>query len=237
MAINVPGVSDLFDYHIPPDLSGRISRGCLVEAPFGKQQVQGVVTDLPRTPEVTRTKALTSLLDEEPVLTDAQLSLAFWLAEKYFNPLPATVTAMLPPGLSQTADSLYSLRLPDDLDLLSLTDLQRRIIKRIQEKGPQRGRQMDVAFRRVDWRKSANALIRKELLTRRGVLPEPTVRGKTVRQAVLNIPRKEIPAAMENAGRIGSNAHERRGRALKTIAASDSPAPQGSSLLRPVGGG
>ena len=223
VAVNVPGVSDLFDYHIPPELTAEVVRGCLIEAPFGAQQVQGVVTDLIERPAVDRTKPLSSILDKEAVLTSVQLDLAFWLAERYFNPLPAVITSMLPPGLSQTTDTLYTLNLPDGFDLSELTELQQRIVRRIQEHGALRGRQLDAAFRHVNWRRSVNALLRRELLTRHGVLPESKVRSKTARSVLLDIPKEELPSALKQVGKAGSQASERRQKALNTLAASSEP--------------
>ena len=43
IAVNVPQVSGVFHYHLPPELEGQIGRGHLVEVPFGRVRVQGVV--------------------------------------------------------------------------------------------------------------------------------------------------------------------------------------------------
>jgi len=52
IAVNVSHVSGVFHYHLPPELEGRVGAGHLVEAPFGRQQVQGVVLRPVGTPEV-----------------------------------------------------------------------------------------------------------------------------------------------------------------------------------------
>jgi len=223
VAVNVPGVSSLFDYHIPPEMAEEVVRGCLIEAPFGAQQVQGVVTSLIEVPAVDRTKPLSSILVKEAVLTSAQLDLAFWLSGRYFNPLPVVISAMLPPGLSQTTDTLYTLNLPHGFDPSDLTALQQRIVNRIQARGALRGRQLDAAFRHVNWRRSANALVRKGVLIRRGVLPEPKVRSKTTRSVLLEVPKEELRSAMKQTGRAGSEASIRRQKALETMAASSEP--------------
>ena len=150
IAVNVPGVSDLFDYRIPEDMEGEIKRGCLAEVPFGAQQVQGIVTELRETPAVPDTKEISGFLEKGPVLTDALLELAFTLSEQFLQPLPAFISAMLPPGLSQKADSLYRLNLPDEFFPDDLTSLQKRLVKELQERGALRGRQLDAAFRHVN---------------------------------------------------------------------------------------
>src|SRR5512145_2227552 len=101
LAVNLPAVSGVFDYAIPPELVGQIGAGSLVTAPFGKQTVQGVVLQLVERASVAETKSLESLLDPLPVLTVAQIHLARWMSEHYLQPLAAMVELMLPTGLSQ----------------------------------------------------------------------------------------------------------------------------------------
>ncbi len=143
VAVNVPEVRDLFDYAIPPELTGSISTGSLVEVPFGSQKVQGVVTELLNQPEVVKTKPINALLDEFPVLTEYQIKLAFFLSEKYLLPVSAFISAMLPPGLHQQADTLFMLNLPSGYKLESLPYISHRIIKNLSQRGPLRGRQLD----------------------------------------------------------------------------------------------
>ena len=50
-----------------------VQPGHLVEVPFGRQQVQGVVFRLVDQPEVPETKAVVSLLDPKAVLTPEQV--------------------------------------------------------------------------------------------------------------------------------------------------------------------
>jgi len=76
IVVNIPAVSDVFDYAVPAHLSGRVGMGHLVIVPFGMQKVQGIVyrfVDLPSVPDV---KEIFELVDEEPVLTPPQLALA-----------------------------------------------------------------------------------------------------------------------------------------------------------------
>ena len=76
VAVNVPQVSGTFHYHLPAELEGVVKPGHLVEVPFGSQQVQGVVFRLVEQAEVPETKPVLSLLDEQAVLTPAQIKLA-----------------------------------------------------------------------------------------------------------------------------------------------------------------
>src|SRR3972149_11950693 len=80
IAVNVPRVAGVFHYHCPPELVGRLLPGHLVLVPFGARVVQGVVLGEVADPEVSETKPVRSLLDDEPVLTELQLRLGAPLA-------------------------------------------------------------------------------------------------------------------------------------------------------------
>ncbi len=218
VAVNVPGLKDQFDYEIPETLAGDILPGCLVEVPFGAQMVQGVVTRLMDTTEITETRPISALIDDLPALTPTQMELAEILGRATLAPLSEFINLMLPPGLSQRADSLYSLNLPADFNLATLTPIQQRIIQRLQERGPLRGRQLETTFRHVDWQRSARALARKGLLISHPVLPKPKVSAKTTRTVRLAIPNQHLDEALENAGREGSAARERRQAILRLLA-------------------
>src|SRR5512143_1535085 len=75
IAVNIPQISGTFHYHLPAELEGKVGAGHLVEAPFGRQVVQGVVLREVAEPEVEQTRAVIGLLDPDPVFTPAQLSL------------------------------------------------------------------------------------------------------------------------------------------------------------------
>lgn len=221
VAVNVPSVQDQFDYAIPDHLTGDLLPGCLVEVSFGAQAVQGVVTRLLSKPEVADTKPITALLEDQPALTSTQLELAATLSNRFLVPESGFFSLMLPPGLSQRADTLYSLNLPAEFNESDLTDFQKRLVARLRDKGPQRGRQLESAFRHVDWRRSARSLVRKGLLVSRPVLPKPSVRSKTTQFVALTISQPQLAQALANTGRAGSAARERRQAVLRLLASEE----------------
>lgn len=162
IAVNVPAISGLFDYAIPAELAPQIQAGCLVAVPFGKQTVQGIVFELLDQPAVESPKSILDLLDPAPLLTQPQLALAIQMADSTLNPIAALVALMIPVGLAQQADVLYELRianyqLPD-------SKIATRIISLLKERGALRGRQIDAHFAKIDWRKTANLLVKKARL-------------------------------------------------------------------------
>ncbi len=217
VAVNVPQVSGTFHYHLPPELEGQVQPGHLVEVPFGRQQVQGVVFRFVDQPEVPETKSVTSLLDPLAVLTPQQIRLAGELAESTLAPLAACIDAMIPPGLAQQADMLYQKSIPIFPVTHHLTPLQNRILKLLDERGPLRGRQLDSAFRHVDWRSSVRSLVNQGLLSSQTVLPAPAVQPKTVRTAALIGSVEQAEAAMPSVARVGSAALPRRQAMLRVL--------------------
>ncbi len=217
VAVNVPQVSGTFHYHLPPELEGTVQPGHLVEVPFGRQRVQGVVFRFVDQPEVPETKAVLSLFDPLAVLTPQQIKLAGELAESTLAPLAACIDAMIPPGLAQQADTLYQKSTPVFPVTHPLTPLQNRMLKLLDERGPLRGRQLDNAFRHVDWRPSARSLINQGLLSTQTVLPAPAVQPKTVRTAVLSGTPEQAETAMPDLSRVGSPALARRQTMLRVL--------------------
>ena len=47
LAVNVPHVQGIFDYHLPQAIQADFKLGQLVEVPFGRQSVQGIIIDFP----------------------------------------------------------------------------------------------------------------------------------------------------------------------------------------------
>lgn len=216
VAVNLPPVRGTFDYHLEGDLLGRVRPGHLVVVPFGPRRVQGVVVANPAEPAVPETRAVESLVDPDPVVTPAQLELARWLQTEHAAPLIDCLTLMLPPGLSQQADSLYRIQ---DPGASPESAAERRLLQILDTRGPLRGRQIERALPRRAWRPVAERLLRRGVLARETVLAQPTVRPKTARAVKLAVPLAEARSARDGLGRPGSAAARRRRRVLELLLA------------------
>ena len=124
---------------------------------------------------------------------------------------------MIPPGLAQQADTLYQKSSPLFLITHPLTSLQNRILKLLAERGPLRGRQVEAAFRHVDWRPSIRSLVNQGLLSTKTVLPPPTARAKSTRTARLSCAPQQAEEQMSSLARAGSPALQRRQAMLKLL--------------------
>jgi len=202
ISVNISAISGLYDYAVPAELAPHIQAGCLVVAPFGNQTVQGIVLELTDSSSIQNPKALIDLLDPAPVLTPPQIALAIRLAETTRNPLASIVNLMIPTGLSQQADVLYQIidRGPQTTDHGPSSTVSGRLLKILTERGALRGRQIDSHFAKVDWRKTANILVKKGVLSAKNVLPAPRVRPKYIRVAQLSVKPEAAEAEMESLG-------------------------------------
>lgn len=236
IAVNVPHVAGLYHYHLAPDLEGSIKVGHLVEAPFGRQRVQGVVVGFTLQPEVIETKPVTALIDQQAVLTEAQIRLAQHLAKTTLSPLASWIDLMLPTGLAQQADTLYSFGTKYPLSQgQSVTALQKRILGLIAQRGEISGRQITHAMSRVNWRASVKTLISKQILSAKPVLSAPSVQPKMARTAQLIGSADQIEALSVQIGKHSSPAYERRRAILQYL--KDNPGEMEVASIFAVSGG
>lgn len=179
ISINIPQLTGLFDYSIPPELMEDVHAGSLVEVPFGAQQAQGIVVQLLEEPAVAETKPVREVLENEPVVTSYQMELAGWMADENLATFSQCLDMMLPAGLSQHTDTL--LHLIDPASSEGLTQVQQRIVNILAKRGDLRGRQIDRVLPKINWRESVPGLVKRGLVQSRPVLSPPAVRPKIVR--------------------------------------------------------
>jgi primosomal protein N' (replication factor Y) len=220
VAVNLPPVRGTFDYHLPPSLRGHVVPGHLVTVPFGKRRVQGMVVSLPKTPAVAETRPIEALVDPDPVLTPAQLQLGYWLQDQTLSPLIDCLTLMLPPGLSQRADTLYTL---SDLAARGNTPPQQRLIDLLIRRGPLRGRQITRAMPHQNWQRVADNLVRQGTLERTSVLDPPRTRARRVRTVHLAVPPHIAAQSTHNLGQPGKQAAARRRTILEMLIEAGEP--------------
>jgi primosomal protein N' (replication factor Y) len=95
VALPVP-LDTVFTYRVPEGMSPVVGGRVLV--PFRQQRLSGIVVELHgREPSVT-TKNVLSVLDATPVLDEALLKLARWIADYYLAPPGEVLRTMLPLG-------------------------------------------------------------------------------------------------------------------------------------------
>jgi len=235
IAVNIPQVTDVFHYHLPEELEGLVGPGHLVVVPFGRQQVQGVVLRFLDRPEVAETRPVLSLVDPVEVLTLNQIALAEQLAEANLVSVASVIDMMLPPGLSQRAETIYTLVEIDFDQGRELSGLDTRLINLLRKRGPLRSGQIDRAMPKFDWRRRADFLVRRGLLDANVELPDPNVRPKVVRMARLGCAPDVAERSLPELGRTGTKALARRQAILRYLI--DEQGPVDVSWVYAVSGG
>jgi primosomal protein N' (replication factor Y) len=223
VAVNIPQVNSIFDYHLPPEIEARVQPGCLVVVPFGRQMVQGIVLKTMANSDIPETRPVETLVDEQPVLTAALLALGAWISEQTLTPIGTCLDRMLPPGLSQHSDTLYSLNPePQTQDNRPINPFQQRLIDLLQRRGELRGRQVEAAFSHQNWKPGMQELVRRGWVLSRAVLPPPTVHPKMVRTVQLACSPEELENRIADLSRgpaqRGGAARERREAVLRYLA-------------------
>lgn len=98
VALPVP-LASTFHYEVPPGLRGRARPGCRVLVPFGGRHLTGVVLRLGSDPpRGTRLRAVTRVLDPEPVLAPNWLRILEQAARDVFCPVGIALASALPAG-------------------------------------------------------------------------------------------------------------------------------------------
>ncbi len=90
---------DTYTYVVPQHLAPLAVPGARVMAPFGAREVIGYVLGDDDAFAGGEARALSAVLDERPILDDAALQLARWIAARYCAPIGEVIRAMLPKGV------------------------------------------------------------------------------------------------------------------------------------------
>ncbi len=221
IAVNVSRVNGIFDYRIPEELAEKVRIGSLVIVPFGKQKVQGVIVRFIGESDFSELRSILELLDPDPVITPEQIALAQWLAEQTLAPFSNCIDLMLPSGVSQHADIIYTplvSAVPQNLDTF-----QQQIMGYLIRRGSLRGRQIAQAFPRKNWQASVSILTRNGLLATQSILRSPTVRPKFIRTIQLACQPEYAQKVLEKLERQSKSVLERRLSVINFLAGESIP--------------
>lgn len=192
IAINAP-VANTFDYHVPPELEGKLQPGHLVQVPFGRALQHGIVLRVFDDAPGRATKPIAARLDPRPALTEAQIDLARWMSETYLSPLGPCLWLMLPPGITGGRDILVTLVKEDGK---TASALEAELVALLKRRGPLRGAQLNQALPGQPWRASVDALVKAGVLEKESILTPPRVKPRTIQTATLAITPDEIDNAL-----------------------------------------
>jgi primosomal protein N' (replication factor Y) len=85
-----------FDYLVPDDVRATVAVGSRVEVPFGRRRTTGYVVGFSDQSDRPNLKSILSVSEKEPLLDNAVLELARWMAEYYCAPIEKVLKTVLP---------------------------------------------------------------------------------------------------------------------------------------------
>ncbi len=103
VAVATP-VRKVFTYQVPPALAGQLSAGHLVEVPFGRTRLRGLVLGSASAAEAQAytVKELSRLVEPEPLLSLALVRTLSWAADYYLTAPGEMAFAALPPSFRKS---------------------------------------------------------------------------------------------------------------------------------------
>ncbi len=137
---SVDGVLPSFDKtyaYLIKENPEKIKVGMRVLVPFGNSNkpkmaiVTGITDERPNARSV---KSIIRAVDDEPIVTEEMLKVAFWLKERTFCSVYEAVKAMLPTGINYKTIVSYSINEEAQLSYESLSEDARKIINYFNEK-------------------------------------------------------------------------------------------------------
>ncbi len=114
--VGVSGTSFAFDrgysYTVPDELAHKASVGVRVIVPFGRSDRRrvGIIVGVSRdADESDKLKAVSSFIDDSPVIGEEQMKLLLWLRETVFCTYYEAFRTLIPPGLGVSFEQKYRL--------------------------------------------------------------------------------------------------------------------------------
>ncbi len=165
-----------FHYRLPESLRAEIRAGQLVWVPFHGQYLQGVVIAFDDRSPVEKTLDIGQIVDVEPVLSPAHITLAHWISAYYLAPIQRVIQAMLPPGVTQSVDVIVEAT-PEGGEG-ELTEPQAQLLEHLRSKGPLTLQQIVHLKLPRDSRALANQLVSHGWASKRAVPRPPSAKPK-----------------------------------------------------------
>ena len=131
----------IFHYGIPEALHEKLEPGKRVWVPFRDKQAIGIIVGLSDESDVRDVKEISSVIDEEPIISKEMLNLANWIKDTYLCSWGEAASAMVPGVLKKGKTSVRT-RIKDFSgeaghireEHLSLTDEQRTVMENVLDK-------------------------------------------------------------------------------------------------------
>ncbi len=140
----------LYSYVLPPDIAEKCNKGMRVVVPFGRGDVkkQGFVMDTEYTDNIEGFKAVISVFDSTPVLSEEMIKLCIFLRKQTFCTYYDAIHAVLPAGIGMKFVKSFSA--VNDIDEDALNNDQAAVYSFVKEKGTAKREVVLTAYPHID---------------------------------------------------------------------------------------
>ena len=147
----IDGATGSFDkcytYAIPDSLNNKALAGCRVTIPFGKGNIkkQGMILNVCESEITPKTKEISSVTDEVPILNSEMIKMCKWLKKHTFCTYFDAIHTMLPAGLNYRLCDYYSAN--DEFCSVSLlSDDEKSVFEFLSQSGEQPLKKIEQLF-------------------------------------------------------------------------------------------
>ena len=120
-----------FTYRVPQVLNGRIAFGMRVIVPFGSNKLYAAIVERvhENAPKQVTVKYILDVIDERPVVSEAQYRLWQWIADYYMCTIGEVMAASLPSALRLASETKVKIHPEFDGDLSVLTPYELNVVE------------------------------------------------------------------------------------------------------------
>ena len=170
--VNSFNTDKLFDYKVPSSMESKIKIGIRVEVPFGNRTINGFIMNIKDNTSYSKElKTIIRLLDDEPLLNDELIELAYTMKKETLSSLISCLEVMLPRSLKVSSknsigkkiDIYYKVRDDIKLDDYKFNDTQKLIIDKCRNDFIIRKELINISLSSLNTLIKKNILISKEI--------------------------------------------------------------------------
>jgi primosomal protein N' (replication factor Y) (superfamily II helicase) len=151
-----------FDYLIPPDMEDRVKPGVRVYVPFRSRRLSAYVTSVSDRTSFPSPKAILSVRDAKPVVSELLLKLAEWIAAYYSCSLSAAIRCIVPTSVRKG----HKAKLPLFVQLNRERCGDRKAVEELGRRAPRQARLVEILLQ------CEGPVLMQELLKSSGAAPQ-----------------------------------------------------------------
>ncbi len=120
-----------FTYRVPQALNGHVAFGMRVIVPFGGSKLYAAVVECvhERPPKQVTVKYILDVIDDRPVVSEAQFRLWQWMADYYLCTIGEVMAAALPSALRLASETKVKIHPEFDGDISALTPYELSVVE------------------------------------------------------------------------------------------------------------